>query len=260
MKKEWKNVVFTHVKVAVFVAPNAGKSLHENRPFHGFVLNDENGIKDYYFSNGEVLHTEGGDFFYLPKNSSYRVKTVQKGACYAINFEAEIEDSPFCIKPKNYDALKKSFRTACDEWGMHESTSHAAAMRALYDAIYLMQTEQLQSYMPSNRQSLIVPALEKLRVDFTNCELTVAELASLCGMSEVYFRKIFVNSVGISPKEYLIRKRMEYAKQLLLLGELEISEIAGLCGYGEPCHFSREFKKRFGVSPGVFQGRFYKKR
>ena len=253
MKKEWNDIVVTQIRVAIYVAPNAGKRIHENRPFHGFVLNDENSIKDYYFSDGEILHTEGSAFFYLPKHSSYYVKTSQAGGCYAINFDAEIDDIPFCVKPKNYESLRRSFKTACDEWRSHDLTRNAAAMRALYDGIHLMQKEQEQDYMPNDRQGLIAPAVEAINRNFTDRDITVASLSALCGMSEVYFRKIFIHRFGISPKEYMIQKRMEYAKQLLMLGELDISEIAELCGYCEPCHLSREFKKRFGISPKNYQ-------
>ena len=53
----------------------------------------------------------------------------------------------------------------------------------------------------------------------------------------------------MSPKEYIINKRMEYAKTLLSSGQVEVKEAAVMCGYFEPCHFSREFSKHFGISP-----------
>ena len=71
----------------------------------------------------------------------------------------------------------------------------------------------------------------------------------ICGISEVYFRKIFIQKFGASPRDYIISKRLEFAKQLLSNGEFEVSRVAELSGYSEPCHFSREFKKRFGISP-----------
>jgi AraC-like DNA-binding protein len=74
----------------------------------------------------------------------------------------------------------------------------------------------------------------------------------MCGVSEVYFRKIFQDQFGVTPKEYLIRMRIEYAKSLLLSEQFTVSEIATLCGYSEPCHFSREFSKRVGVSPNQY--------
>ncbi|MBE6703366.1 MAG: helix-turn-helix transcriptional regulator [Ruminococcaceae bacterium] len=253
MKREWNEAVITKVALAVYVEPNAGKHIHKNRLFHGFVLNEENSIKDYCFSDGRVMRTGGGDLFYLPKHSSYYVKTIERGGCYAINFDAEMDDEPFTVKLRNTDALQKSFKAACGEWRSRNPACGAAAMRALYDAIYHLQKEQERDYMPGDRESLIAPAVEAIERDFTDCGLTVARLAAICAMSEVYFRKIFMHRFGVSPKEYLIRKRMEYAKQLIASGQLALSDIAVLCGYGEPCHFSREFKKRFGVSPNHYQ-------
>lgn len=80
MKKEWNDIVVTQIRVAIYVAPNAGKRIHENRPFHGFVLNDENSIKDYYFSDGEILHTEGSAFFICQSIHPIMLKRVKRGA------------------------------------------------------------------------------------------------------------------------------------------------------------------------------------
>ena len=107
--------------------------------------------------------------------------------------------------------------------------------------------------MPSDQQKMIAPALEAIERDFMSCDVTIEHLAKLCGMSEVYLRKIFNHKFGISPKEYVIRKRIEYAKHLLISGHMSVSEVANLCGYTEPCHFSREFKKRTGISPKDFR-------
>ncbi len=249
MNELWKNTVITKISAVAYVAPNAGMRIHKNRPYHGFVLNDDKEIKNYCFDDGRIMRTAENELFYLPKGSSYRVESICQGGCFAINFDADVSDEPFCLKLKNSESLKKNFKIACDEWLSQDSTCYAAAMRALYDGIHMVQKEQAQSYMPNDRHCLIAPAVELIERDFTDLNLTVATLAAMCGISEVYFRKIFVHSFGVSPKEYMIRKRMEYAKQLIPLGEIGISEIAELCGYSEPCHFSREFKKRFGVAP-----------
>lgn len=253
MKKEWNETVITKIALAVYVAPNVGRHIHKNRPFHGFVLNDGEGIKDYCFSDGRVMHTEGGSLFYLPKNSSYFVKTIRRGGCYAINFDAEIDDEPFCVSLRDVEGLKKSFKTACGEWSAHDPACYAAAMRAVYDTVYHIQKEQERDYMPNGRLGSVAPAVERIDRSFTDGDLTVARLSELCGMSEVYFRKIFAQKFGVSPKEYIIRKRIEYAKQLLASGQLEVADVAELCGYAEPCHFSREFKKRVGISPKEYQ-------
>lgn len=249
MKKEWTETIITKISLAMYVPSNTGKHIHNDRPYHGFVLNDENSVKDYVFEEGYVLHTYEKSLFYLPKSSSYHVVEINPGGCYAINFDADICDEPFCVKTKSNELLKKDFKLACEEWRIRDLTSQAAAMRALYNSIYLLQKEQKQSYMPNERHRIILPAIESIEHDLADPELTVESLAALCKISEVYFRKIFLHEFGVSPKEYIIQKRMKYALELLALGEFEVSQVATLCGYSEPCHFSREFKKRFGVAP-----------
>ncbi len=251
MNNAWEQVTVTRIKLAMYVMPNTGKIVHTNRPFHGFVLNDACGCKDYIFSDGQILHTKSGDLFYLPKGSSYEVKTNQTGGCYAINFDAEISDKPFVFSLKNSEKLIKCFRTAAEEWKKDSRLGRICALRALYDAIYRIKRDE-RDYISQHTADKIAPALELLDTCFTDSSLTMAQIAQHCQISQVYLRKIFQNQFGMSPKEYLIRKRIEYAKQLLLSGQFAVGEVAVLCGYTEPCHFSREFSTRVGLTPREF--------
>ena len=252
MNELWKNTIITKISAAVYVAPNTGKCTHKNRTFHGFVLNDENNIKDYYFEDGQVLHTEGNALFYLPKGSSYHVISISTGGCYAINFEADISDKPFSFSFRNTKSLLHNFKAATEAWKTKSDTCNSVAMRAVYDAIYQAQKELHKQYIPKKQACIIAPAVEKLNQCFTETNLSISHLAHLCGISEVYFRKLFLLSFGVSPKEYLIQQRIEYAKSLLQSGNFTISETAVLCGYTEPCNFSREFARRVGITPSQY--------
>ena len=249
MKNDWRDTVIAKIDMAVYVPPNTGKHIHKDRPNHGLVLNDGTCVRDYCFSDGRVLRVGENALFYLPKGSSYEVKTIHEGGCYAINFDAGIADIPFSVRLKNSAPIKKSFKRACDEWLRLDGMQSIAAMRALYEAIDTLLREREQEYMPNARHLLIIPAIAEIERSFLQAEISVEKLSALCGISEVYFRKIFASVLGVSPKEYIIRKRMEHACRLLLSGQCEVNEVAALCGYAEPCHFSREFKKRMGVSP-----------
>ena len=249
MNEQWKNIIITDISVAIYVAPNNGKHIHKNRPFHGLVLNDASSVKDYIFDDGITMRTEGNSLFYLPKYSSYYVKGYQMGGCYAINFDAEILDEPFSITFRNTESILHNFKTACEAWKSKNDHANLLAMRALYDGIYKMQKEEQKQYISGRHLSLISPAIQEVDRAFAENELSVSHLASLCGISEVYFRRLFLNAFGISPMEFIIQKRIEYAKTLLSSGDFSVSEVAVLCGYAEPCHFSREFSKRVGISP-----------
>ena len=248
MKKEWESVVINKIISAVYVPEGKGNQIHKNRPFHGFVINDTGSDKDYHFPNGYTMNTYDNTMFYLPKGSFYEVKSAF-GDCYAINFEADISDEPFYVNLKNPSTMRKLFKSAFEEWRAQSETRHPSAMSAVYEAISAFLKEQKKSYVPSAKFLIITPALEEIERNFSNSELRIEDLALLCGISEVYLRKLFQNRYGISPKEYIIKKRMDYACQLLLSKQFEVNEVAQLCGYGEPCHFSREFKNHLGVCP-----------
>ena len=249
MNECWNSIKINEIGVAVYVTAGVGKVVHQNRPYQGIVLNESVGVKEYYFDDGRMMRTGPNALFYLPKGSSYEVKTPVSGGCYAINFDADISDFPFAIKARNVESLRKRFHIACNEWKMNTSARHSASMEAVYDAIYRIQKEIQSQYVTSDKLNMISSAVQEIEQNFNLPCLNVSDLADSCGMSEVYFRKIFIKRFGVSPKEYIIQKRMEYAQRLLLSGEFKMAEIAELCGYTEPCHFSREFKKRFGVSP-----------
>jgi AraC-like DNA-binding protein len=79
--------------------------------------------------------------------------------------------------------------------------------------------------------------------------LTVEELADVCKLNRSYFSKLFKESMGCPPQEFLIRMRLSKATGLMESSSASIGEIAAKCGYPNQLHFSRAFKKRYGVSP-----------
>lgn len=248
MKQEWANTIITNITLAVHVTINSTKH-HTNRPNHGFVINVNPGYKNYYFSDGTVLHVQPYDIFYLPKGSTYTIEESITGECLAINFDADIDDAPFCIKLRNPENLIKNFKNASTNWKSQSPLKYSYARKALYDFIIQAQEELNKNYLSKQSVTIIAPAIDKITTDFTNPNISVGYLASLCNISDVYFRKIFENKFGTSPKTYIIQRRIEYAKQLLESKQFSITEIALMCGYFEPCHFSREFSKHVGVSP-----------
>ena len=254
MRDSWCQAVIKKIAIVTYVEVGVGHTVHQNRPYHGFVLNDEGAERDYYFSDGTVLHTHGGELFYLPKNSTYSVKMLTEvGGCYAVNFDADIEDIPFSMYLRDREPLFKLFENALRHWKRQSELCHIIAMNAVYEIICLLQTEKRKRYVPDKKMHILQPALEKIATDFSQNDLPISALASLCGISEVYFRRLFADKLGVSPKEYIVRLRMNYAKQLLDSGQFSVSETALMCGYNDICHFSRAFLSRVGISPGDFK-------
>ena len=174
--------------------------------------------------------------------------------CWAINFDVldTIDAAPFAIKIHNADDVLLHYRKAVEAYLKAEEHSLLAVISRLYSLLLLLKKEQERRYVPSGKTQLLQPALDRMNAHYCDRELSVGELATLCGVSVSYFRRVFAEAHGISPKEYIIRRRMDYARQLLLSGQFTVTEVADLCGYAEPCHFSREFSRRTGTSPAQY--------
>jgi AraC-like DNA-binding protein len=79
--------------------------------------------------------------------------------------------------------------------------------------------------------------------------IPVSELAGLCNMSSSTFTRTFKEIYNDSPVSYINNKRLERAKELLLINKTPLSQIAYDLGFNDPGYFSRLFKRKFGVSP-----------
>jgi AraC-like DNA-binding protein len=85
-----------------------------------------------------------------------------------------------------------------------------------------------------------------------NEEISLAHLAQKFYLSKGYLGNLFKSATGYTVKEYIIARRMMFAKQLLLESE-SISRVMEKVGYNNYSHFIRTFKKYVGVTPMQFQ-------
>ncbi|MBC6700158.1 helix-turn-helix transcriptional regulator [Hymenobacter puniceus] len=83
--------------------------------------------------------------------------------------------------------------------------------------------------------------------------VTLEVLAGLANLSVFHFARRFKKTTGSSPYQYVIRWRIERARELLRAGELPVAAISDALGFASPAHFSVAFKRAVGVSPRDFQ-------
>ena len=98
------------------------------------------------------------------------------------------------------------------------------------------------------RDFYIKEALNFIEQNFQN-DISVEEIASFCGLNRTYFGRIFKETVGKSPQQFLLSYRMAKAAELLKLTSLSVSDIGNAVGYPNQLHFSRAFKNVYGMPP-----------
>jgi AraC-like DNA-binding protein len=105
----------------------------------------------------------------------------------------------------------------------------------------------------SNRQFYSWKSIQKavayIQENFTNPNITIAEISDYCKFSHNYFSYLFKEYTNESPHHYLTRVRLEYAKENLYNGKCNISEAAISSGFCNLQYFSKVFKKEEGISP-----------
>ena len=94
-----------------------------------------------------------------------------------------------------------------------------------------------------------VSRLASFMTDNLDAQIRNSDLASLIGLSPSHFLRAFRGSFGLTPQAYLVRRRVEHAKLLLLLSSDPLVQIALSCGFRDQAHFSRIFRREAGMPP-----------
>lgn len=248
------NFTVTDVVISGYVEPGTGKKTHTNRQSHGlsFNLGEK---KEYIFDNGNIVTLGQNEIIYLPKGSSYKVKTALSGKCYFINFEINEPAvfNPFSFKPRNPTRYMTEFENANK---LHEGKKISYEMQqkaTLYRVLSLMQIEYASKYLSSKTAKIIAPAIEYIHENYRQTDIKIALLADMCSISEDYLRKIFKSVYGLSPVKYINQLKINYAKELILSGMYSINESAQLSGFNDISYFCREFRKYFELSPSDYK-------
>jgi AraC family transcriptional regulator len=89
-----------------------------------------------------------------------------------------------------------------------------------------------------------------------NSNFRVADLARIVQLSSSHFSRAFSRTFGETPHVYITRQRMRRAQVIMLSSPMPISQIALDCGMSDQAHFTRVFRKAFGINPGRWRRQF----
>lgn len=83
-------------------------------------------------------------------------------------------------------------------------------------------------------------------------DISLERLATEVSLSTCHFARMFKQSTGLSPHEYILRCRLARAKQMLFNKSVSIAQVAMLTGFCDQGHLTRSFRKHLGITPAVF--------
>ncbi len=107
-----------------------------------------------------------------------------------------------------------------------------------------------------NREKLTPTSLEKV-LEYIDTKLehsfSVRELANLLELSQYHFLRAFRNTLGQTPRHYVLHRRVTKAQELIQQGKLSLADIAYQLGFSSQSHMTMAFKQVLGTTPGQFR-------
>lgn len=227
-----------------------GRRQMDRRRSHGFIIKLR-GVTEYCCGNGSWL-LSAGQVLYVSQGASYFIREVEPGYSYVVNFSctehpnAPVEKLRF---PQGFDIVplaEKIYNSWQKQNGAYSSLSNLYAL--------LSKTVFFQgSYVSTREKQRLAPVLAYLKANLWDPDLSIGQLNTLAGVSDVYLRRLFKKQFDMAPAAFVTRERMSLAKGLLENETLSIAEIALKAGYRDPLYFSRLFKKQTGLTPSEYR-------
>lgn len=218
--------------------------------------------RDYYlihyiFSGKGSLYTDGKEY------------EVQKDWCFIIH-PGEI--TTYIADDKDpWDYAWLGFKCSPPPDFLADRTMHIPQARSIFERIrkeyigygkqwYLLtligrlltELSESKEEWTDRHTNLMLKVKNKIENAYSS-PISISRLASECNMERSYFSRTFKHVVGLSPKEYHSKVRIDNAETLLRNRNLSINEVASEVGYPDVMSFSKAFKNKKGMSPSFYR-------
>lgn len=146
-----------------------------------------------------------------------------------------------------------------EEFNQQQTNFHFIGRALVMEMMILLlrsleKEEQVQDTAHTNQSDRMNQVVQLITTYMENNyakDISIEQLATLYYVSPTYLSKIFKELTGVSPINYLIQIRLKNAHQMLEKQDLTVKEVAKAVGYEDAYHFSKSFKKHFGISPSI---------
>ena len=260
--KGWDGVYLQHDRQPAFAIPQHSHSQHT------LIIGLDNALNAEWSIDGQFrdLQYNQGDVFIVPAGASHRAYWKQESEGILLSIEPKsIIDA--AIDSVNSDRLEivPHFATSDSrlsqiaQWLLLELHQQQIGSRLYVESlITMLEVHLLRTYsvfkpiIPDYKGGLARYKLDRA-IAFINENLSrdfkLKDLATVVEMSPYHFARMFKQSTGLTPHQYLVKQRINKAKELLRQTEIAIADIGYTVGYKNPSHFAKVFRQQTKVSP-----------
>lgn len=196
---------------------------------------------------------EGNDNYLQIRLSSQFIQSVAEALemdCDRLEVVSEFQTRDFQIESIGLLLLAELTQENIGSKLYIESLANILAVHLLRQ--YATTKLHLCVYAGGLPQRQLLQVLEYIN-EHLNQDIKLADLAQLLDISQFHFSRLFKQSIGITPYQYLLQQRIELAKQLLKQTDQSIIDIASLCGFNSHSHLSKQFRQLTGITPKAYR-------
>jgi AraC family transcriptional regulator len=259
---QWHGIVFEkHVTEAIYIP------MHEHPT--NFLQLQTNGPVDLEWKSHERWQhkkLEPNSLMLLPKGTQDEVRSAQRMERTLISLNQEMIDSVAreTLPDGNIELMECwgfqdphllnliwALQTDLDDgspagrlYGEALAVALVVYLRQRY-AVYPAKLKTYRGGMPKYRLNRVLEFISEQETE----DIPLAQLAEIAGMSPHYFCELFRQSLGVSPHQYLLQRRIARAKVLLQDSDLSVLEVSIATGFQDQSHFTKVFRRLVGVTP-----------
>lgn len=228
-------------------------SKKSNRETTGILIKTQGATA--YKQNGNEFISDRDHIVVLPKGCDYEYLCSEDSACYIIELDTPFlkENNILSIPVTNIAEFISIFNRIEHSLNFKEEGKNVFLLQDAYRLITKLVEQTTEDYLLNQNSLLLMPALTYIEENLSSPPPTNEFLASLCSISCVYFRKLFVKKFGMPPLKYVTMQKIQKAKGLIISDFLSFNEIAESCGFTSIYHFSKVFKKETGLTPSEYK-------
>ncbi|WP_095077722.1 helix-turn-helix domain-containing protein [Pseudomonas sp. Irchel s3h17] len=132
------------------------------------------------------------------------------------------------------------------------SLAHELLSHTLLNQVGLRQGVRLKGGLAAHQRRQLVEYIDSQLAE----PISLGQLAGMCALSEYHFARMFRESFGLPPHQYLLARRLAHARQLLRSTRQPLGEIALACGFASASHFTHRFRQAMHGTPGEYRQAF----
>lgn len=199
---------------------------------------------------GKIYHLQSGQAFFIPPGTEMRYYPDGKEPWEYVWFTLSGNEAKHysdmlgfslespVITVKYFQKLNRSLKRMLDT--LMDGGGYFSALSCFYEIM-----EICTSYMPRTGIQDIKSIIDE---SFTLSAFSIDGLCRDVGISHAHLLRLFKEAYGTTIVKYVVKKRIEFACELLTSSDMSVKTVAYSCGFSDELHFMKTFKKEVGVS------------